>query len=118
LPGGIKRESSQINDDTKPIMRNNYAFTAKMAKDYNSNVSCLPCRLENNPVPRAFSPSRNYQKTDIFNTKPEVNSFKQGRKKDIRDFRTTDNEKRLIPDKLTGRPTQIRDVFRSQITIS
>jgi hypothetical protein len=121
LPGGLKRDSDQIKDDNKPLVRNNTAFTEKVARDYNSNISCLPCRLENVPVSRPYTATRNYQKSDIFNTQPNVpvvNSFNQcNRNKNIRDFKESGNEKRLIPDKLTPRPMQVRDVFRSQLTI-
>jgi hypothetical protein len=120
LPGGLKRDSEQIKDDTKPIIRSNVAFNAKVSRDYNSNISCLPCKLENIPASRPHTATRNYQKSDIFNTQREVpvNSFNQcNRNKNIRDFKESGNEKRLIPDKLTPRPMQVKDVFRSQLTI-
>jgi hypothetical protein len=118
LPGGLKRDSDQIKDDTKPVVRSNVAFGVKMTKDYNSNIACLPCRLENQPMDRPVS-TRNYQKSDIFHTGPvePVNTFnKSYRRKDIRHCKESEIEKKLIPYGLP-KPNQYKDPFKSQISL-
>ena len=86
-------------------------------KDYNSNVSCLPGNCVNRERENISRTTRNYQQSDIFNLNSDT--FKQDmRKKNIRLQYQSENEKRLIPDKLMQKPVNIRNVFQSQISIN
>lgn len=67
LPGGIKRNSSDISDDSLPLKKNysSTSYRRKQINDYNTNVACLPgCNL--NPVNHTFRKfSANKNRTSI-----------------------------------------------------
>ena len=125
MPGGVKRNITDINDDGRPkIQRNNISFSSKMNKDFNSKISCLPGNMVNSEVAnktRVMS-SKRYQTSDIFNRQPvnvnnDVNSFKNCHNTNRSIFDESRNEKKFIDSGRTKRPEFIRNPFISQISI-
>ena len=95
LPGGVKRNASDINDDgdvskIKAINKwDKPSYNTKVCKDYKSNVECLPgtgtimvgIDRDNNTKRRTIS-NKKYDCNDIFNVKYDYNksngkTFKQ-----------------------------------------
>lgn len=73
LPGCIKRNQNEINDDKKPrIISDSESHNLKMYRDYRSNISCLPgCQKnEYKDNPHIRNSIQRYVENDIFNTKP------------------------------------------------
>ena len=76
LPGGIKRNINEINDDkklleTKPIYKLEHpSYSIKVYDDYKSNVSCLPNTLTK------------YNEKNVYNNK-YINSYKKFENNDI-----------------------------------
>ena len=125
LPGGIKRQHHDIRDDSKPIIvKNHHAHKMKVNLDYNSNVSCLPGKNVNRTQEdKTYNQeSRKHLVSDIFNTNHQTtnyNSFNISNKtKDNRNYQQSFNEKKVVHDGRSKRPEQIRNAFRSQLTIS
>ena len=127
LPGGVKRNIKDINDDGRPkIAKNNFSFSSKINKDFNSKIACLPGNMVNTePVnkTRNMSSKRN-QTSDIFNRQgnnnnnnSDFNSFKTNNNVNRSIFHESKNEKKLIDHGRTLRPDFIRNPFISQISI-
>ena len=94
LPGGVKRNASDINDDgdvSKMKSINKWdkpSYNTKVCKDYKSNVECLPGtgtlmvgNRDSNAKRRTIS-NKKYDCNDIFNVKYDYNksngrTFKQ-----------------------------------------
>jgi hypothetical protein len=118
----VKRSDFDIKDDGHNIVhRSTPSYSTKLNRDYNSNISCLPGQLINNPNgERPALKMRRNQTSDIFNVNPGYNSFNiSNRKVETvnRIFGQSNNEKRLIPNPRAQRPNVIRNVFESQISI-
>ncbi len=120
LPGGVKRQYEEIRDDNKPIIvKTNHAANIKFVKDYGSNVSCLPGTQVNKLKEERLISARKYQKSDIFNTETDYSTYRnETKRRDLRSFVPSNNEKKLIPDKLGQKPITVRNVFQSQIVLS
>jgi len=137
LPGGLKRNLKEINDDNKPfIAKTSQSFNSKITKDYNSNIACLPgSKINTEPIrkTRLISVKR-YESNDIFKDKPvnvtqsynnihNFNSFKVSNSKinnisvNRSIFEESKKEKKLIEYTKSKRPDYIRNPFTSQITI-
>ena len=78
LPGGVKRNLNEINDDKRhyekrPLIRwdKPTSYSTKIFKDYKSNVACLPgsgtINVPDKEQRRPIS-TRRFQTNDIFNT--------------------------------------------------
>lgn len=147
LPGGVKRSQNDINDDNKPIIqKSKEAFNAKLVRDFNSNISCLPGNMINTePSQRSrLISARRYETSDIFNRNPanntknnlnnhnagmntttntnynNYNSFKVSNAKppvNRNIYEESKGEKKLIDNGKSKRPDFIRNPFASQITI-
>ncbi|MCQ2816181.1 MAG: hypothetical protein MJ252_02835 [archaeon] len=74
LPGGVKRENTDINDNlsnNEEKKNNSEWFRYKTVNDYQSNVACLPGSKINNDTPRKFilrTSTRKYQSNQIFDS--------------------------------------------------
>jgi hypothetical protein len=113
----------EIKDESVNVpLKNLNSYSVKLNRDYNSNISCLPGKLVNIQDERRIIKERKFQTSDIFNQQPHnnFNCFNVSNRKvqtSNRIFGQSNNEKKLIPHPLAHRPNQIRDVFRSQISI-
>lgn len=123
LPGGVKRNKDDIRDDRINAPQKNIStYSVKLSRDYKSNISCLPGNLVNKENEKHTIKERKFQSSDIFNQNPITNhnSFNVSNRKvqnTNRIFGQSNEEKKLIPHPLAHRPNQVRDVFRSQISI-
>lgn len=80
LPGCVKRNQNEINDDSKPrIIPESESHNMKLIRDYRSNISCLPGCQKNDyqDIPHVRSIANRYAENDIFNTKPNSTIPKQ-----------------------------------------
>lgn len=78
LPGCIKRNSSEINDDQKPIVvPDNQSHHFKQYRDYRTNIDCLPGCPKNPPQKADMKRDRikrlEHLVTDIFNVNTNSN---------------------------------------------
>jgi len=73
LPGGVKRNSSEINDDNRNYEKNQESYNVKLRKDYSSKIACLPSTLKNDePIVFRTKGAQNHSKREnthnIFST--------------------------------------------------
>lgn len=76
LPGCIKRNTNEINDDKKPIViPDNQSHHFKRFRDHRTNVYCLPGCTKNPPktMQRNKLLKHEHLDTDIFNVKSNTN---------------------------------------------
>lgn len=94
LPGCIKREQTEINDNynpnKNPALKQTESFNTKVSRDYRSNVACLPGSVINDERNRnyLYQPNqKKYESQDIFNinysntARQPPNSFNVSHKK-------------------------------------
>ena len=110
LPGGIKRNQKEINDDKstmdiKPKTKLNYpSFSLKIKEDFKSNVSCLPNTMTKYyEIPKKIKPPnpKRYANNDIFlrkNMNHNYNYFNNSTGKKFNKFKQNNDECRNSSD--------------------